>query len=133
MLRYGGDGAIVFGACQTGRRRGARGIGSLAGRRIKKGPGGCFDAATEADQPGMGMTNRVIPAQGEERGASYSLTGLDGDASRKFQSRQEQFIVCARSAVTAHNQLNIGEFFLKRGVPRQALADPHRGLSYASA
>jgi hypothetical protein len=29
-----------------------------------------FVAATEADQPGMGMTNRVLPAQGEERGAS---------------------------------------------------------------
>ena len=26
---------------------------------IKKGPGGRFCAATEADQPGMGMTNRV--------------------------------------------------------------------------
>jgi hypothetical protein len=36
----------------------------------KKSPGGRFKAATEADQPGMGMTNRVLPAQGEERGAS---------------------------------------------------------------
>src|SRR5580704_15322913 len=40
---------------------------------LKKGPGGCLKAATEADQPGMGMTNRVIPAQGEERGASFTL------------------------------------------------------------
>jgi hypothetical protein len=43
-------------------------------------------AAIEADQPGMGMTNRVLPAQGEERGASKTLNWLDGDASRKFQS-----------------------------------------------
>jgi hypothetical protein len=33
----------------------------------------------------MGMTNRVIPAQGEERGASYTLIWLDGGVSRKFQ------------------------------------------------
>jgi hypothetical protein len=39
---------------------------------LKKGPGGYCEAATEADQPGMGMTNRVIPAQGEERGASFT-------------------------------------------------------------
>jgi len=38
-------------------------------------------AAIGADQPGMGMTNRVMPAQGEERGASYTLIQLDGDAS----------------------------------------------------
>jgi hypothetical protein len=31
------------------------------------------------------MTNRVIPAQGEERGASFTLIWLDGDVSRKFQ------------------------------------------------
>jgi hypothetical protein len=43
-------------------------------------------AAIGADQPGMGMTNRVLPAQGEERGASLTLMGLDGDAARKFQS-----------------------------------------------
>jgi hypothetical protein len=79
----------------------------MAGRRIKKGPGGYFDAATEADQPGMGMTNRVIPAQGEERGASYSLIGLDEGASRKFQSPQEQFFPDARAAVMGLNRLNI--------------------------
>ena len=39
----------------------------------------------------MGMTNRVIPAQGEERGASFTLIRLDGDASRKFQPSQQQF------------------------------------------
>ena len=38
----------------------------------------------------MGMTNRVIPAQGEERGASFTLIWLDGDASRKFQPPQQQ-------------------------------------------
>jgi hypothetical protein len=46
---------------------------------LKKGPGGYVEAATEADQPGMGMTNRVSPAQGEERGASLTLIELDGD------------------------------------------------------
>ena len=40
----------------------------------------------------MGMTNRVIPAQGEERGASFTLIGLDGDTARKFQPFQQQFI-----------------------------------------
>jgi len=39
----------------------------------------------------MGMTNRVIPAQGEERGASFTLIRLDGDAARKFQPSQQQF------------------------------------------
>jgi hypothetical protein len=53
----------------------------VAASPIKKGPGGYFEAATEADQPGMGMTNRVIPAQGEERGASFTLIRLDGDAA----------------------------------------------------
>jgi hypothetical protein len=33
----------------------------------------------------MGMTNRVSPAQGEERGASFTLMGLDGDTPGKFQ------------------------------------------------
>jgi hypothetical protein len=61
----------------------------------------------------MGMTNRVIPAQGEERGASYSLIGLDGDAPRKFQSRQEQFLCCARSAVMGLNRLNTYGFCRK--------------------
>jgi hypothetical protein len=37
------------------------------------------------DQPGMGMTNRVSPAQGEERGASFTLMSLDGDTRGKFQ------------------------------------------------
>ncbi len=39
----------------------------------------------------MGMTNRVIPAQGEERGASFTLIRLDGDASRKFQPSNSNF------------------------------------------
>jgi hypothetical protein len=33
----------------------------------------------------MGMTNRVSPAQGEERGASFTLMSLDGDTLGKFQ------------------------------------------------
>jgi hypothetical protein len=40
----------------------------------KKSPGDYLKAATEADRPGMGMTNRVIPAQGEERGATFTLS-----------------------------------------------------------
>src|ERR1700760_4635968 len=48
-------------------------------------------AAIGADQPGMGMTNRVLPAQGEERGASMTLIWLDGDALRKFQSLKTEF------------------------------------------
>jgi hypothetical protein len=39
----------------------------------------------------MGMTNRVIPAQGEERGASFTLIGLDGDTARKFQPHPQHF------------------------------------------
>src|SRR6266404_8836049 len=72
MFRYVGDRAIVLSPLQARPRRGAAGDGSLAGVPIKKGLGGYFEAATEADQPGMGMTNRVIPAQGEERGASFT-------------------------------------------------------------
>jgi hypothetical protein len=40
----------------------------------------------------MGMTNRVIRAQGEERGASFTLIRLDGDTSRKFQSQHQQIL-----------------------------------------
>ncbi|MEA3151894.1 MAG: hypothetical protein QOD56_2833 [Gammaproteobacteria bacterium] len=40
----------------------------------------------------MGMTNRVSPAQGEERGASFTLIGLDGDGGRKFQGLCEHFV-----------------------------------------
>ena len=57
----------------------------------KKRPRWSLVAATEADQPGMGMTNRVMPAQGEERGASLTLIWLDGDAFRKFQSLKANF------------------------------------------
>jgi hypothetical protein len=32
-----------------------------------------------------------LPAQGEERGATYTLIRLDGDASRKFQSFESGF------------------------------------------
>ena len=41
----------------------------------------------------MGMTNRVIPAQGEERGASYTLIWLDGDTSQKFQPFRTNFLM----------------------------------------
>ena len=46
----------------------------------------------------MGMTNRVMPAQGEERGASFTLIRLDGDPSRKFQPLSQQFLKSARAA-----------------------------------
>jgi hypothetical protein len=46
----------------------------------------------------MGMTNRVIPAQGEERGASFTLIRLDGDALRKFQPSSQQFFKRGHSA-----------------------------------
>ena len=49
-------------------------------------------ATIEADQPGMGMTNRVMLAQGEERGATFTLIQLDGGALRKFQSLESVFI-----------------------------------------
>ena len=58
----------------------------------------------------MGMTNRVIPAQGEERGASYSLIRLDGDALRKFQASQQHFLLFAYGAVDRAKRLNIDEF-----------------------
>jgi hypothetical protein len=46
----------------------------------------------------MGMTNRVIPAQGEERGASYTLIRLDGDTSQKFQPFLHQFFSTGQGA-----------------------------------
>jgi len=61
----------------------------------------------------MGMTNRVIPAQGEERGASYSLIRLDGDTLRKFQPSHQHFLLFAYSADEGANRLNIGELCLK--------------------
>jgi hypothetical protein len=64
----------------------------------KKKPRWLLRAATEADQPGMGMTNRVIPAQGEERGASFTLIRLDGDTSQKFQPFLHQFFSADRGA-----------------------------------
>src|ERR1700676_4110926 len=72
--------------------------------RAKKRPRWLLRAATEADQPGMGMTNRVIPAQGEERGASYTLIWLDGDTSRKFQPVPHEIFLtrpeCGSGAMT---------------------------------
>jgi hypothetical protein len=37
------------------------------------------------------MTNRVSPAQGEERGASFTLMSLDGDTPGKFQGQRPHF------------------------------------------
>jgi hypothetical protein len=64
----------------------------------------------------MGMTNRVIPAQGEERGASFTLIRLDGDESRKFQPPQQQnFLICPQrretekpGGIPANIALNLG-------------------------
>jgi hypothetical protein len=61
----------------------------------------------------MGMTNRVIPAQGEERGASYSLIRLDGDALRKFQPSQQHFLLFAHGADDSAKRLNMDEFCAK--------------------
>src|SRR6266446_6122997 len=59
----------------------------------------------------MGMTNRVIPAQGEERGASFTLIRLDGDAPRKFQPSPQQFcsnFYTCRGAAIMGRSPNIG-------------------------
>ncbi len=56
----GEDGSAADGGRQcSAARQGASRKGVETGLE-KKGPGGAF-AATEADQPGMGMTNRVCP------------------------------------------------------------------------
>jgi hypothetical protein len=78
----------------------------MAERRIKKGPGGCLEATTEADQPGMGMTNRVIPAQGEERGASLTLVSLDGDVMAKFQPHAGKKLFCPGSVTRLQRNVN---------------------------
>jgi hypothetical protein len=45
----------------------------------------------------MGMTNRVSPAQGEERGASFTLMSLDGDTLGKFQGLRVHFAKFSKS------------------------------------
>jgi hypothetical protein len=54
----------------------------------------------------MGMTNRVIPAQGEERGASFTLIRLDGVISRKFQPHQKLFFMICPQRQIGQNQPN---------------------------
>ena len=57
----------------TGVQRREKRCGKIGGRNQgleKKGPGGAF-AATEADQPGMGMTNRVCPLR-EKSGERFT-------------------------------------------------------------
>jgi hypothetical protein len=39
----------------------------------------------------MGMTNRAIPAQGEERGASFTLKNRDGGHGLKVPAPAYQF------------------------------------------
>src|SRR5271163_5347556 len=62
--------ATIFGACQRRNRGSARGHGSLAASLNKaasmeiKKPRWALVATIGADQPGMGMTNRVMLAQG---------------------------------------------------------------------
>ena len=87
----------------------------------KKAPVVTLEAATEADQPGMGMTNRVIPAQGEERGASYSLTRLDGDVHRKFQPRDSKYSEVLREAPKRGQQAELTAFCLKKFAAEQVL------------
>jgi len=76
----------------------------------------------------MGMTNRVIPAQGEERGASYSLIRLDGDAIRKFQSSHQHFLLFAHNAVAGANDLNLGQFCAKLSLQYMVLPRHDRAL-----
>jgi len=64
----------------------------------------------------MGMTNRVIPAQGEERGASFTLIRLDGDESRKFQPPQQQnFLICPQRRETEKQAEYLANIALNRG------------------
>jgi hypothetical protein len=49
-------------------------LGSVPDVTSRKSPGGYLKGATEADRLGMGMTNRAIPAQGEMRGATFTLS-----------------------------------------------------------
>ena len=79
----------------------------------------------------MGMTNRVIPAQGEERGASFTLIWLDGDTSQKFQSQHQQFLLNLPAAPrigepaeyevnSALNGSNV-QLLMRAALPRQPL------------
>jgi hypothetical protein len=51
----------------------------------------------------MGMTNRVSPAQGEERGASFTLMSLDGDTLGKFQGLRPHFFKIRQFALRGLN------------------------------
>jgi hypothetical protein len=63
--------AQLFSAHKSQGIEEAREVQWIAGSAIEiKKPRWLLVAAIGADQPGMGMTNRVMPAQGEERGAS---------------------------------------------------------------
>src|SRR5277367_2832912 len=57
----------------------------------KKKPRWALVAAIGADQPGMGMTNRVFPLREKSGERLEALNWLDGDGSRKFQSFECQF------------------------------------------
>jgi hypothetical protein len=84
----------------------------MARRCLKKAPVVVLTQPPGLDQPGMGMTNRVLPAQGEERGTSLTLMGLDGAKIRKFQGVGGQLF---RSAELAQAGLNWGEMREKTG------------------
>src|SRR4029077_4702241 len=65
VRRHRSDGSVILSSCKTRVRRGARRDGSLARGRLKKGPGGSFDTATEArptrhgdDKPGLARSGR---------------------------------------------------------------------------
>jgi len=66
----------------------------------------------------MGMTNRVMLAQGEERGASYTLIWLDGDDPQKFQSFEccffKPYSSLQKNAANPRNWLILRHFFAKR-------------------
>jgi hypothetical protein len=58
----------------------------------------------------MGMTNRVSPAQGEERGASFTLMSLDGDTLGKFQGLREHLFKSHEFALRGLKSAKIPEF-----------------------
>jgi hypothetical protein len=58
-------------------------LAAKTSRGLKKAPTDTF-ATIGADQPGMGMTNRIELAQGEERGASLTLINSTCLSGGKF-------------------------------------------------
>jgi hypothetical protein len=84
------------------------------------------------------MTNRVIPAQGEERGTSLTLAGLDGDARAKFQPHAGKNHFA--SGLAARLQRNVNKCLKSRKNPVKTLkptaylpSGQFSGIVYATA